>query len=138
MASRTKARELALQMLFQFDVGKHSVDHVISTFLEPRHLDPETEKFAQGLFEGAANSVESLDQLIRERATNWRLDRMAAIDRNILRLAVYELTHYPENPPAVVINESLELARRFSQDGSVEFVNGVLDAVRKNLPAPPE
>ncbi|MGH7868961.1 MAG: transcription antitermination factor NusB, partial [Candidatus Dormibacteraceae bacterium] len=83
---------------------------------------------------GAANSVESLDQLIKEQATHWRLDRMAAVDRNILRLALYELTHYPENPPAVVINESLELARRFSQGGSVEFVNGVLDAVRKSLP----
>ncbi|HUY13047.1 MAG TPA: transcription antitermination factor NusB [Terriglobia bacterium] len=136
MASRTKARELALQMLFQFDVGKHSVDHVISTFLKPRHPDAETEIFARGLFEGAANSVDSLDQLIKECATNWRIDRMAAVDRNILRLAVYELTHYPENPAAVVINESIELARRFSQDGSVEFVNGVLDAVRKNLPAP--
>ncbi|MGH9432104.1 MAG: transcription antitermination factor NusB [Terriglobia bacterium] len=134
MASRNKARELALQMLFQFDVGQHSVEHVIATFLVPRRLDPETETFARGLFEGAAGSVQSLDQLIKERATHWRLDRMAAVDRNILRLALFELTHYPETPPAVVINESLELARRFSQGGSVEFVNGVLDAVRKSLP----
>jgi transcription antitermination protein NusB len=135
MASRTKARELALQMLFQFDVGQHSVEHVISTFLASRRLDPQTEAFARSLFEGAAGSVESLDRTIQERATHWRLDRMAAVDRNILRLALYELIHYPENPPAVVINESLELARRFSQSGSVEFVNGVLDAIRKSLPA---
>jgi N utilization substance protein B len=138
MASRTKARELALQMLFQFDVGQHSVDHVISTFLQPRKLDLETEAFARSLFEGAANSVESLDRLIEEQATHWRLDRMAAVDRNILRIALFELTHYPDTPQAVVINESLELARRFSQAGSVEFVNGVLDALRKSLPLAPE
>jgi N utilization substance protein B len=129
---------MALQMLFQFDLGRHSVEHVITTFLAPRRLDAGTEKFTRSLFEGAANSVESLDRLIQEHATHWRLDRMAAVDRNILRLALFELTHYPETPAAVVINESLELARRFSQDGSVEFVNGVLDAVRKTLPALPE
>ena len=76
--------------------------------------------------------VSALDPLIAEHAEHWRLERMAAIDRNILRLALYEILHYPETPAAVAINEALEIARRFSGEESVEFVNGVLDAIRKS------
>lgn len=118
-------------MLFQWDLGEHSAAQVIETFLAPRKLDPETAQFAQSLFEGTVKEAESLDSRVRNYSQHWRLERMAAVDRNILRLAVYELLHLPENPPAVVINEALELARRFSTAESVEFVNGVLDAVRK-------
>jgi len=78
--------------------------------------------------------VEALDRLVREHSQHWRLERMAAVDRNLLRVAVYELRHHPETPPAVIINEALEIARRFSDKDAVEFVNGVLDAIRKNLP----
>jgi len=131
MASRRKARELALQMLFQWELGEHTPQHVIATFLRLQKTDPEEESFARSLFEGTVSEVDSLDPIIREHAQHWRLERMAAVDRNVIRLALYELLHYVETPPAVVINEALELARRFSTADSAEFVNGVLDAVRK-------
>jgi N utilization substance protein B len=92
------------------------------------------ESFARDLLEGAVNNIDRLDHLVREQAENWRLERMAAVDRNILRVALYELLHHPETPAAAVINEALEIAGRFSGEGSVEFVNGVLDGIRKTLP----
>lgn len=134
MASRRKARELALQMLFQWEQGKHSSRHVIDSFLTPLHAEPVVEGFARELFEGTVAEAGTLDQRLGGHAENWRVERMAAVDRNILRLAVYELLHHPETPPAVVINEAIEIARRFSDKDSVNFVNGVLDAVRKSLP----
>lgn len=136
MGSRRKARELALQMLFQWEVGKHSTEHVVSTFLEAQKVDAGVESFARSLFEGAVKEIENLDRLVRAHAEHWRLERMAAVDRNILRLALHELLHHPETPAAAVIDEALEIARRFSAEDSVEFVNGVLDAIRKTLPAP--
>ncbi|MGH9773202.1 MAG: transcription antitermination factor NusB, partial [Candidatus Acidiferrales bacterium] len=96
MASRRKARELALQMLFQWDVGQHSPEQVVATFLTPRKLAPETRQFARSLFEGAVREAETLDGLLRSQAEHWRLERMAAVDRNILRLGLYELLHSPE------------------------------------------
>lgn len=137
MGSRRKGRELALQMLFQWEMGEHTPEHVVSTFLVPQSLDATLESFARGLFEGAVKEVEELDRSLRSRAEHWRPERMAAVDRNVIRLALYELLHYPQTPPAVVINEALEIARRFSGEGSVEFVNGVLDGIRKTLPAAP-
>ncbi len=118
-------------MLFQWDLGHNAPGEVITTFLEPRKLDPETEAFARSLFEGAVREADSLDALLRAHADRWRLERMAAVDRNILRLALYELLRVPENPPAVVFDEALELARRFSTPESVQFVNGVLEGARK-------
>ncbi len=135
MGSRRKAREFALQMLFQWELGKHTPDYVISAFLAGKKTDPDVESFARSLFEGTVSEVEALDSLLRDQTEHWRLERMAAVDRNILRVALHELRHHPETPPAVVINEALELARRFSGLDSVEFVNGVLDAIRRNLPA---
>lgn len=118
-------------MLFQWDMGRHEPSEVVSTFLKPRKLDAGTESFALMLFEGAVRDAASLDDLVRTHSHHWRLERIAAVDRNILRLALFELLHAPENPPAVVINEAIELARRFSSVDSVDFVNGVLDGVRK-------
>ena len=135
MGSRRKGRELALQMLYQWEVGKHSPQEVLSTFLQTQKIDAALESFARALFEGTVRESESLDRLMREHSEHWRLERMAAVDRNVLRLALYELLHCPETPPAVVINEALEIARRFSDKDSVEFVNGVLDAIRKTLSA---
>lgn len=132
--SRRKAREMALQMLFQWEQGAHTPQHVLRTFLPSQKSDEDSMRFAQRLFEGTVAEVGTLDALIRERAEHWRVERMAAMDRNILRLAVYEMLRMPETPPAVVINEALEIARRFSDRDSVEFVNGVLDAIRKTLP----
>jgi transcription antitermination protein NusB len=133
MGSRTKSRELALQMLFQWDVGKQPPAYVLQTFLGGRRLEPDVEAFARTLFEETVEEVTELDRLIAEHTAHWRVERLAAIDRNILRMALYELRHYPDTPAAVTINEALEIARRFSGEESVEFVNGILDAIRKSL-----
>lgn len=124
-----------MQMLFQWDLGQHPPAEVISTFLDPRKLEPDTAAFARLLFEGAVKEVDALDSTARAHARHWRLERMAAVDRNIIRMALYEILHVPENPPAVVINEALELARRFSSVDSVDFINGVLDSARKGSSA---
>ena len=134
MASRRKARELALQMLFQWEQGGHSPQHVVSTFLRMQRVDEEVESFARALFEGTVAEIETLDRILREHSEHWRVERMPAVDRNLLRVALYELRHHSETPPAVIINEALEIARRFSDRDAVDFVNGILDGVRKTLP----
>lgn len=133
MASRRKSRELALQMLFQWEMGKHSPAHVVTTFLEPKEIDAAENTFARDLFQGTVQEIPALDPVLREHAKNWKLERMAAVDRNVLRLALFEMLHHPQTPPAVIINEALEIARRFSGEESAEFVNGILDAVRKAM-----
>jgi N utilization substance protein B len=137
MASRRKSREFALQMLFQWEVGQHPPSKVLASFLPVHNADPEVKEFARRLFEGTVAEAEAIDILLRRHAEHWKLERMAAVDRNVLRLSLYELLRCPETPPAVVINEALELARRFSTAESAEFVNGVLDAIRKALPSAP-
>lgn len=120
-------------MLFQWEVGEHTPGKVLASFLPDRNADSEVKEFARSLFEGTVADVKRIDALLQRHAEHWKLGRMAAVDRNVLRLASYELLHQPELPAAIVINEALELARRFSAPESVEFVNGVLDAVRKSL-----
>jgi transcription antitermination protein NusB len=122
-------------MLFQWDLGRHTPDQVTSTFLGAQKLDPEVERFARGLFEGAVSEIAALDALVRQQSQHWRVERMPAVDRNVLRVALVEMLHHPETPAAVVINEAMEIARRFSGEEAVEFVNGVLDGIRKTLPA---
>jgi len=134
MGSRTKSRELALQMLYQWEVGKHPPAYVLQTFLQGRKLAHDVDAFARSLFEGAAAEAAALDRTIAEHAKHWRTERMAVIDRNILRLALHEILHHPETPGPVVINEAIELARRFAGRDSVDFVNGVLDSIWKSLP----
>lgn len=123
-----------MQMLYQWELGGNTPEQVSASFFAERKADPDVQKFARELFRGAVDDVKRLDALIREHSQNWRLDRMAAVDRSILRLAAYELLQSPGTPPAAVIDEALEIARRFSGDGSVEFVNGILDSVLKSLP----
>ena len=135
MASRRKSRELALQMLFQWEVGKHTPAHVVATFLDPEEIDKPVNLFARSLFQGTVDDISTLDPMLSEHAKNWRLERMAAVDRNVLRLALFEMLHHTETPAAVVIDEALEIARRFSGEDSAQFVNGVLDGVHKSLPA---
>ena len=135
MASRRKSREFAMQMLYQWELGGNTPEQVGASFFNEQKADPEVERFAREIFQGTVNRIKELDQRIRAHAENWRLERMAAVDRSVLRAAVYELAHCPETPPQAVINEALEIARRFSGEGSVEFVNGVLDSVLKSLPA---
>jgi N utilization substance protein B len=134
MASRRKSREYAMQMLYEWELGGNTPEQVGSTFFQERRADGEVESFARDLFQNVVNHVDRLDQLVREHAENWRLERMAAVDRNILRVALCELVYHPETPANAAINEALEIARRFSGEDSVKFVNGVLDAIRKSLP----
>ena len=149
-ASRHRAREAALQMLYQWEVGRLSPQEAVRTYwpgrdappspdderadFEPEHaLDEVGRAFANALVTGTASRVAETDALIMQHAKNWRLERMAIIDRLILRMAMYELLAEPETPAKVIINEALELARTFSADDAVPFVNGVLDAARKAL-----
>lgn len=134
MGSRRKSRELALQMLFQWELGGNTPERIVTTSFDVQKPDDDVKSFARELFEGTVQEVESLDRLVSEHSDHWRIERMAAVDRNVIRLALYELIHHPETGAAVVINEALEIARRFSGKDSVEFVNGVLDGVRKALP----
>jgi len=124
-----------MQMLYQWELGGNTPEQVSAQFFVERKADDQVEAFARELFRGAVNDIDKLDALVREHAQNWRLERIAAVDRGILRVAIYEFLHYPDTPPHVVINEALEIARRFSGEGSVEFVNGILDAILKKLPA---
>jgi len=134
MGTRRKSRELALQMLFQLDMGKQEPEQVRKTFwAERKDMDDEVRGFADDLFRVACERLPEVDQLIERHAEHWRIERMAAVDRNILRAGVAEFLGFPQTPRPVVINESLEIARRFSTPESVQFINGVLDSVAKEL-----
>jgi N utilization substance protein B len=135
MAFRRKAREYALQMLFQWELARAEPERIEANFWKTARGLSETRFLSNKLFEGAAAEAAAEDEMIARHAENWRLDRIAAIDRNILRLAIYELRR-GETPEKVVINEALELAKKFSEPEAVGFINGILDAVRKSLAAP--
>jgi N utilization substance protein B len=129
-------------MLFQADMGRQQREEVRRTFWRERaEVERETRGFADELFGVASDRAVEIDQMIERHAEHWRMDRMAAVDRNILRLGVAEFLGYPDTPRPVVINEALEIARRFSSPESVQFINGVLDSVAKELeglPATPK
>jgi N utilization substance protein B len=129
---RTKAREFAMQMLFQWDMSKQDPAKLEAKFWRGAKAADTTRGFANRLFEGAAKEVAALDELIVKHADNWRFERLATIDRAILRLAIYEL-RATDTPPKVVLNEAVELAKKFSSEDSGAFVNGILDAFRKSL-----
>ena len=132
--TRRKSRELALQMLFQSDMARQSQEQVEKTFWEEREeLDEGVRGFAQDICRTAMLKREEIDKLIEKHAEHWRMDRMAAVDRNILRAGVAEFIGFPKTPRPVIINEALEIARRFSTPESVQFINGVLDSVAKEL-----
>ena len=135
--SRHRAREAAVQMLYQWEVGRASMFEVGQTFWSgPAMSEPlsdDLQTFATRLAAGVAGTVADIDPMIAEAAEHWRVERMNVLDRLILRLAIYEFLHEPETPAKVVINEALELARTFSTDDSVRFINGILDAVRRTL-----
>ncbi len=132
--TRRKSRELTLQMLFQLDMGKQDLEQVRHTFWsERKDLDEKVRGFSDDLFRVACERREEIDQLIERNAEHWRMDRMAAVDRNLLRAGVAEFLGFPQTPRPVVINESLEIARRYSTPESVQFINGVLDSVAREL-----
>jgi len=134
MNLRRKSREFALQMLFEWDMARKKPALVEKHFWKSARAAEDTRKFANQLFEGSVAQVEAADGLVVELAKNWRLDRLAAIDRNILRLAIYEIS-FRTAPAKVVINEALELAKKFSSEDAPAFLNGILDAAAKQLDA---
>jgi transcription antitermination protein NusB len=134
MGTRRKSRELALQMLFQADLGQQPIEEVRKTFWQGRgDVAPEVKGFAEDIFRVARDRAPEIDKLIENHAENWRMDRMAAVDRNLMRAAVAELLGFPKTPRAVIINEAIEIARKFSSPESVQFINGVLDSVGKEI-----
>jgi len=133
MGRRTKARECAFQMLYRWELTGTPIEKVIESFWRVRRSTPATRAMADRLATGAAARMEELDAAIGEAASNWRLDRIAPVDRTILRLGAYELLGEPETPAAVVLDEAVEMAKRFGEADSPAFVNGVLDAIRRQF-----
>jgi N utilization substance protein B len=140
MPSRHRSRERALQLLYQWESSGEAPDAVVSAYfltLSDSIGDKSVsdDQFAEDLFHGVTRSSKSIDKVIESHASNWKLERMAAIDRNVLRLAIHEMQR-GDTVAAVVIDEAIELTRRFSGEKASKFVNGVLDAVRKSMDAP--
>jgi N utilization substance protein B len=135
--SRHRARQTAVQMLYQWEVGRVSMFEVRETFWSGPAADDaaseEERAFATMLADGVVARLAGIDPIIAEAAEHWRIERMNVLDRLILRLAVYEFLEQPETPAKVIINEGLELARTFSNDDAVRFINGILDAIRRKL-----
>jgi transcription antitermination protein NusB len=132
VGKRRKSRELAMQMLFQADVGRQSPDEVRKTFWQAREeVDESTRGFAEDLFRVATAREPEIDALLEQHSKHWRVNRMGAVDRNVLRLAVAELLGFPGTPQPVVIDEALEIARRYSAPESIDFLNGLLDAIAR-------
>jgi N utilization substance protein B len=134
-AKRTKARERALQALYQIDVSATDLEEALARFwrnFEPVEL--EVREVAEGIVRGVAEHRHEIDEVIEQVSTNWRLDRMAKVDRNVLRLAVYELRWRPDVPVKVCINEAIELGKKYGSESSGAFVNGVLDRIAAALP----
>ena len=138
MTRRSRAREVALQLLYQRDLNPRVDRKTIERFLRDRLRDPALEPFALGLYDGVNAQGEDIDRRLSEAAENWRLSRMAAVDRNVLRLGAYELLSTPETPASVALDEAIELARRYGSAGSPAFVNGVLDKLRRSASPPAE
>lgn len=138
--ARHRARQQALQLLFQWDFRRTPLDEIARGYYESLLVDdeglkrPQRDEFAAQIVQGVMTEIEAVDTLIEKHAEHWRIPRMPSVDRNVLRIAVYEMMR-TDTPPAVVIDEALELARKFSGEESVQFVNGVLDAVHRESAA---
>ena len=139
MAARHRSRRRALQVLYEWDMRKEPIDRAIAHYYESLYSEeqqeedgkpPKPDVFMEQLVRGTVEHAETIDKQIQAKAENWKLSRMAVVDRNILRLAIYELS-LNGLPPAVVIDEAIELARQFSNDEAVAFINGLLDAVHR-------
>jgi transcription antitermination protein NusB len=133
MGIRRQARECALQMLYQLDLSGLVVREVLKRFWEVSEAPPEVRRFANSVVEGVASQLTAIDERISAHSTNWKLSRMAAVDKNILRMAVFELVDCPDIPVKVTINEAVEIAKRFGSAESGAFVNGILDNIARDI-----
>ena len=137
MPARHRSRQRALQVLYQWDMNKGPVEDAISSFYGTLYSDdgepqPGRDEFMEELAKGTSGMASDIDHQISAKSENWKIERMPIVDRNILRMAIYEMSRR-DTPPAVIIDEALELARQFSGEESVSFINGVLDAVHKEI-----
>src|SRR6516162_2338436 len=133
MGARSEGRGSALQMLFAMEAGGGGAERVIAAYWRETPGDPEGREYADAAVRGVAEDLEKVDEAIRKASTNWRLERMARVDRNVLRLGAWELTHAADVPRAVILDEAVELAKRFGSEDSGAFVNGVLDRVATDV-----
>jgi N utilization substance protein B len=132
--TRRKSRELAMQMLFQADLGKQTPEQVRATFWRAGDdVEPEVRGFAEDLFRSAITHQDQIDELIAANSRHWRLERMPAVDRNLLRMAIGEMLAFKATPFPIVINEALEIGRRYCAPESINFLNGILDAIAHGL-----
>jgi N utilization substance protein B len=133
MGRRRQGRELALQILFQVEITCDPPADVLRRFWESRRVPETMREFAQSLVLGTVENRERIDGEIAAVAEHWRLERMAVVDRNVLRMAIFELMDQPETPPAVVIDEAIEIARKYGSEESAPFINGILDSIRRRV-----
>lgn len=134
--TRRKGREMAMQMLYQADLGKQTAEQVRKVFWssrEEKEVDEESRGFAEDLFRVATERQDEVDGLIEKHSQRWKIERMAVVDRNLLRMATAELLSYKSTPVPIVINEALEIGRKYSAPESINFLNGVLDAISKEI-----
>jgi transcription antitermination protein NusB len=137
MGARRKARELALQMLYQYDLSANPPAQIVETFEELQKSKPNTREFAVKIFNGTVENLAKIDEMIVAQADNWRISRMAVVDRNIIRMSIYELLNEQETPKLVIIDEAIEIGKKFGTQKSSQFINGILDGILKryNLPS---
>ena len=133
MGKRRRAREFALQVLFQQDINHDNWEDGINLFWEITPADPETIKFTNLLVRGTMEHLEEIDELIKKYTRHWDINRMAVVDRNLLRSSIYELLYFKEIPPKVTINEAIELAKTYGTEDSARFINGILDRICKEM-----
>ena len=133
MGKRRKARESTLQILFQLEFDDTEPNQVIDSFWKNKKATKEIKEHCRSLVEGITTHREDIDKVIQSVSENWRIARMAIVDRNVLRIAVFELLHGEDIAPAIVINEAIEIAKKYSSEEGATFVNGILDGVRKEI-----
>ena len=133
MGVRRRSRENALKMLYVREVGRHSVEEVIRTFWASFEPDGEGREFAEALVRGTVEHLEEIDRAIQDVSIHWKIGRMACVDRNILRMATFELVHVDEVPKRVTLNEAIEIAKRYGTEDSWAFINGVLDKLAGDM-----
>ena len=131
MGARRKARELALQMLYQHDLSGNTPETIVTTFEDLQKSKPNTREFATKIFQGTVDNLTKIDDMIAQQADNWRLSRMAVVDRNIIRMSIYEFLHEEDTPKLVIIDEAIEIAKKFGTQKSSQFINGILDGILK-------
>ena len=136
MGDRRRAREYALQMLYQIDRSGSGLEETLSTFWEDKRVAPDVRQFGESLVAGVVQHLAEIDTQLRAGLEHWRLPRIAAVDRSVLRMAIFEFLFEPETPRIVVIDEAIELAKKFGGEESGLFVNGVLDGIRRKMEPP--